>query len=112
MTNSQDFKSSAPPSEDLLEPQGLAMKTSDPLVTLCQWIINFGVRILAILMTAVIAWGVADVVWMLYKDLVRPPFLLLNLSDIFALFGAFLTVLIAIEIFIKTIIAFAPINMV
>lgn len=101
MGDSKDFKPSASPSGDFLEPQGLAMRTSDPLVTWCERMINFAVKILAILMTAVIVWGVADVVYMLYKDLMRPPFLLLNLSEIFALFGAFLTVLIAIEIFIN-----------
>jgi uncharacterized membrane protein (DUF373 family) len=101
MVDSQDLKPPVSPSGDFLEPQGLAMSTSDPLVTWCERIINFGVRILAVLMTAVIVWGVADVIWMLYKDLIRPPFLLLDLSDIFALFGAFLTVLIAIEIFIN-----------
>ena len=101
MADSQDFRPSASPSGDFLEPQGLAMSTSNPLVTWCERIINLAVKILAILMTAVIVWGVADVVYMLYKDLVQPPFLLLNLSEIFALFGAFLTVLIAIEIFIN-----------
>ncbi len=101
MADSQDVKPSASPSGASFEPQGFAMSTSDPLVTWCERIINFAVRILAILMTAVIVWGVADVVYMLYKDLVRPPFLLLNLTEIFALFGAFLTVLIAIEIFIN-----------
>lgn len=101
MTDSKDLKPSASPSGDFLKPQGFSMSTSDPLVTWCERIINFAVRILAVLMTAVILWGVGDVVWMLYKDLMQPPFLLLSLSEIFALFGAFLTVLIAIEIFIN-----------
>jgi len=44
---------------------------------------------------------VLDVVWMLYNRLVAPPFLLLDISDILAVFGAFLAVLIAIEIFVN-----------
>lgn len=47
-------------------------------------------------MVAVIFWGVADVVYVLYKQLLEPPF---NLSDIFKTFAAFLAVLIAIKIF-------------
>lgn len=103
MPNSQDYDShsSAPLKGDSFEPQGLVTGTHEPLINWCQKIINIGVRILAVLMTAVILWGVADVVWILYKDLVRPPFLLLNMSDIFVLFGAILTVLIGIEIFIN-----------
>jgi uncharacterized membrane protein (DUF373 family) len=52
-------------------------------------------------MVLVILWGVVDVVWMLYNRLVAPPFLLLDISDILAVFGAFLAVLIAIEIFVN-----------
>ena len=37
----------------------------------------------------------------MYQRLVEPPFLLLSISDILATFGAFLAVLIAIEIFIN-----------
>nr|WP_232319828.1 phosphate-starvation-inducible PsiE family protein [Prosthecochloris sp. HL-130-GSB] len=38
---------------------------------------------------------------MLYTRLVKPPFLLLNINDLLETFGAFLAVLIAIEIFIN-----------
>jgi len=50
-------------------------------------------------MVAVIVWGIGDVVYILYQRLLSPPFLLLSISDILATFGAFLAVLIAIEIF-------------
>jgi len=59
------------------------------------------VRALAILMVFVIIMGVVDVVWVLYQRLVAPPFLLLEISDILGTFGAFMGVLIAIEIFIN-----------
>ena len=52
-------------------------------------------------MTLVIIWGIGDVVYVLYNRLMAPPVFLLNISDILATFGAFLAVLIAIEIFIN-----------
>jgi uncharacterized membrane protein (DUF373 family) len=59
------------------------------------------VKVLAILMVLVIVWGIGDVIYVLYQRLVSPPYMLLNISDILATFGAFLAVLIAIEIFIN-----------
>lgn len=73
----------------------------EPLIKNLQRIIGLCVRVLAVLMTAVIAWGVLDVVWILYVRLATPPYFLLNISDILATFGAFMAVLIAIEIFIN-----------
>ncbi|MCL6622351.1 MAG: phosphate-starvation-inducible PsiE family protein [Syntrophobacterales bacterium] len=52
-------------------------------------------------MGTVILWGIGDVVWILYNQLMSPPFLLLNINDILATFGAFMAVLIAIDIFIN-----------
>lgn len=71
----------------------------EPLIQYLQKIIHISVRLLAVLMTFVIFWGVFDVVWELYRRLIAPPFMLLNINDILATFGAFLAVLIAIEIF-------------
>ena len=71
----------------------------DPLIDFLQRIIRIAVRILAVLMVMVILWGVGDVIWLFYEQLMDPPFLLLNISDILRTFGAFLAVLIAIEIF-------------
>jgi len=64
-------------------------------------IMRVAVKLLAVLMVAVIVWGIADVIYVLYQRLVQPPFLLLSIGDILATFGAFLAVLIAIEIFIN-----------
>jgi uncharacterized membrane protein (DUF373 family) len=50
-------------------------------------------------MVFVIIWGIGDVIYVLYIKLKTPPIFLLNISDILATFGAFLAVLIAIEIF-------------
>lgn len=73
----------------------------EPLIIFLHRVIHFAVRVLAILMTLVILWGIGDVVWMLYQQLMAPPFMLLNINDILATFGAFMAVLIAIEIFIN-----------
>ena len=76
-------------------------KPTEPLIEKLKWLIRFSVRILAILMTFVILWGVIDVAWVLYQKLVEPPFMLLTISDILATFGAFMAVLISIEIFVN-----------
>ncbi|MDT8419880.1 MAG: phosphate-starvation-inducible PsiE family protein [Desulfuromonadales bacterium] len=78
--------------------------SNEPLIHNLQKIIRFSVRVLAVLMTAVILWGVADVCWVLYQKLVQPPILMLTINDILATFGAFMAVLIAIEIFVNIIV--------
>jgi uncharacterized membrane protein (DUF373 family) len=56
-------------------------------------------KLIAVIMVFVIIWGVADIVYVLYQRLMAPPFMLLEIKDIFATFGAFMAVLIAIEIY-------------
>ncbi len=73
----------------------------DPLIRLLHKIIRVTVKILAILMVMVIIWGIGDVIYVLYQRLIEPPLFLLNINDIFQTFGAFMAVLIAIEIFIN-----------
>lgn len=72
---------------------------NDLLLKKLQFIIRFSVRVLAVIMTLVILWGVIDVGWVIYKRLIAPPIFLLTISDILATFGAFIAVMIAIEIF-------------
>jgi len=72
---------------------------TDPLIEFLHRTIRNAVKILAILMVFVIIWGIGDVVFVLYQRLMEPPLYLLSISDILATFGAFLAVLIAIEIF-------------
>ena len=80
--------------DDLYNPQ-------DVLIKRLREVIRYAVRVLAFMMTLTIAWGVLDVAWVLYKRLKAPPFMMLTISDILATFGAFMAVLIAIEIFIN-----------
>lgn len=75
--------------------------SEDGLLRFLHEVIHFAVRILAILMTLVILWGVADVVYVLYQRLLEPPFMLLTVNDILIVFGSFMAVLIAIEIFVN-----------
>ncbi len=71
------------------------------LLTVLHRIIRLAVTILAVLMVAVIVWGIGDVLYVLYDRLTSPPYLLLNIKDIFQTFSAFIAVLIAIELFIN-----------
>ncbi len=77
----------------------------EPLIRGLYKVIRMAVRALAILMAVVILFGVVDVAYVLYDRLttVGPdkPYFILKISDILATFGAFMAVLIAIEIFIN-----------
>ncbi len=64
-------------------------------------IIRWGVRVMAIFMVFVIIMGVIDVGWFIYQKLNTPPKMILTMKDILATFGAFMAVLIAIEIFVN-----------
>lgn len=75
----------------------------EPLVHWLHAVIRFCVRILAVLMTLVIMWSVADVAWVLYQRVVASPIGLLNVNDILVSFGAFMATLIAIEIFVNIV---------
>ena len=75
----------------------------DPLVNRLKSIIRLAARVLAVLMVLVIWWGVADVVYVLYSRISTHPYYLLEISDILATFGAFMAVLIAIEVFTNII---------
>ena len=78
--------------------------SSDPLIKALHGVIRFAVRVLAVLMTVLILLGVADVAWMIFQRGMNadPPFVL-SISDILATFGAFMAVLIAIEIFVNIV---------
>ncbi|GGB57898.1 hypothetical protein GCM10011316_32470 [Roseibium aquae] len=52
-------------------------------------------------MVVVIIMGVVDVGWTLYQRVLAPPRYILTIPDILGVFGAFMAVLIAIEIFIN-----------
>ena len=78
-----------------------AVQGGDKLINGLTRIIRLCVKTLAVLMVLVIMWGILDVVWVIYCHLMRPPIMILGISDILEVFGAFLAVLIAIEIFLN-----------
>lgn len=79
----------------------LPENTSDPLLNVLHGNIRFAIKILAVLMVLVIYWSIADVIYVLYQRLSSPPYFLLDVEDILQTFGAFMIVLIAVEIFIN-----------
>lgn len=95
METEKDLTNTHEPGHDL------HLEHEDPTIRFLHRIIRVAVKILAILMVLVIVWGIGDVIYVLYQRLTQPPFLLLQINDILATFGAFLAVLIAIEIFVN-----------
>ncbi|MCM8627242.1 phosphate-starvation-inducible PsiE family protein [Accumulibacter sp.] len=83
--------------------QAVHQTSSDPLIRRLQTSIRHAARVLAVLMVLVIWWGVADVVYVLYTRVSGHPYFLLEISDILATFGAFMAVLIAIEVFVNIV---------
>ena len=75
------------------------IESEEPLICFLHKMIKIAVRILAVLMVVVIFWGVGDVIYVLYHNIMAPPFMLLTITDLFKTFAAFLAVLIAIEIY-------------
>lgn len=74
-------------------------KSNDFFLWVAKYIIHFCLKALALLMILVIIFGVIDVAWTIYQRIVSPPIFILTIGDILATFGAFMVVLIAIEIF-------------
>lgn len=72
---------------------------NEPLINKLGNVIHYAVRVLAVMMTLVILWGVIDVGLILFSEITIAPYGLLSINDILSIFGAFLAVLIAIEIF-------------
>lgn len=79
----------------------LPIQHEDPFIKLLHQTIRFGVKFLALLMVVVIFFGIIDVVFVIYEKIMEPPFLLMTINDLLETFGAFLAVLIAIEIFLN-----------
>ena len=75
--------------------------TESILISRIYVLVRYCVRLLSILMAVVIVMGVIDVGWTLYQKLITPPLFILTISDMLATFGAFMAVLIAIEILIN-----------
>ena len=79
--------------------QEIPEEHSDPFLKLLHRAIRVAIKVLALLMVLVIFLSIVDVVYVLYLKLSSPPYFLLNVEDILQTFGAFMVVLIAVEIF-------------
>ena len=74
-------------------------KDDDKFLFILKRIIHFCLKILGLLMVIVIISGVVDVAWTIYQRFMAEPRFILTMGDILNTFGAFMVVLIAIEIF-------------
>lgn len=79
----------------------LGVDEEDRMINVLHRIIRGAVRVLAVVMVVTILWGVVDVLSVVVNQLFRPAVESLQVSDIVVTFGAFLAVLIAIEIFMN-----------
>lgn len=77
----------------------LLSRKDDSFLWLLKKIIHLSLKVLGLLMILVIISGVIDVGWTIYQRFAAEPRFILTISDILMTFGAFMVVLIAIEIF-------------
>lgn len=75
----------------------------DRIVRLSNRLIRQGVRLMSLLMVAVILFAVVDVVYLIAERMLAAPVYILEVSDLLAIFGAVLVVLIAIEIYTNVV---------
>lgn len=86
------------------QPGDISTKVNhDPFVKFLTKIIGYNVRFLAALMVIVIIWSSLDVVVHVYRQLTFSKESIFNVESLISLLGAFLAVLIAIEIFLNII---------
>lgn len=79
----------------------LGVDEEDAMINILHRIIRGSVRVMAVLMVVTIVWGVFDVGYMIYSQLLNPLVTEFKVQHIILVFGAFLAVLIAIEIFLN-----------
>lgn len=79
----------------------LPVQHEDPFIQFLHRIIRTGLKFLALLMVIVILFGIMDVVYVIFEKITQPPFMLLTINGMLETFGAFLAVLIAVEIFLN-----------
>ena len=77
----------------------LVTKDDDKFLWVLKRIIHLCLKALGLLMIIVIISGVIDVGWTIYQRFASEPHFILTMNDILMTFGAFMVVLIAIEIF-------------
>lgn len=94
---------SAPPPSSAPAPTQPPRPAEEWLLAKLRWVIRMSVLALAVLMTVVIVLGVIDVAYVMHQKAMTPPRFVLTIPEILATFGAFMAVLIAIEIFVNIV---------
>lgn len=79
----------------------LSLEEEDMFIRFLHAMIRFGVKILALLMMLTVLWCVFDVMIVIYHEILSHPISSLGKSEILHVFGSFMIVLIAVEIFIN-----------
>lgn len=79
----------------------LSLDQEDRFIFFLHSMIRFAVKVLALLMMLTVLWCVLDVVVVIYKEILSLPMTSLGKSEILHVFGSFMIVLIAVEIFIN-----------
>lgn len=79
----------------------LSLEEDDAFIRFLHTAIRFGVKVLALLMMLTVLWCVGDVVVVIYHELLTQPIETLGKSEVLHVFGSFMLVLIAVEIFIN-----------
>ena len=79
----------------------LSLDEEDKFIYFLHSMIRFAVKILALLMMLTVLWCVVDVVVVMYKEILSQPITSLEKAHILQVFGAFMIVLIAVEIYIN-----------
>ncbi|MFI0435456.1 MAG: phosphate-starvation-inducible PsiE family protein [Parachlamydiaceae bacterium] len=74
-----------------------------PFINFLQKIIIWSIKLLAFFMVIVILWSVADVAFLMMIKAQEPYALISDMEEMLRIFGAFLVVLIAVEIFLNII---------
>jgi uncharacterized membrane protein (DUF373 family) len=79
----------------------LSLDEEDKFIHFLHIMIRLAVKALALLMMLTVLWCVADVMVVIYKEILSKPITILGKSEILHVFGAFMIVLIAVEIYIN-----------
>lgn len=79
----------------------LSLEEEDAFIRFLHTMIRYGVKALALLMMLIVLWCVIDVVVVIYHELLSRKMTDLGKSEILHVFGSFMIVLIAVEIFIN-----------
>jgi len=85
------------------EEESLVKVTGDPLIRVLNKVVTCTVKVLAVLMVFVILWSLIDVIIYITYQVSSLTLSRFNIENLIGTLGAFLAVLIAIEIFLNII---------